>query len=96
MPTSPPQSDDFERRYLPVTRFAGAINSGVNHVRDLMNNGTLTAVKDHGVTKVEQSPAEYLAGLPRYEPGQSTIRPGPGRGHRREDADQSADAQAAQ
>jgi hypothetical protein len=73
---------DFNVPYLPIRRFAAATNSSVGKVRRLLNNGKLHAVHDGLITKIVETPSQYLAFLPPYLPGEGGMKAGPGRGLR--------------
>jgi hypothetical protein len=73
---------DFNVPFLPIRRFAAGINASAATVRRLLDAGRLHAVKDGKVTKVVETPNQYLTFLPPYRPGSGAMKPGPGRGNR--------------
>ncbi|HEX3882848.1 MAG TPA: hypothetical protein VHW66_09335 [Stellaceae bacterium] len=79
---------DLDTVFLPIKRFALAINASGPHVRALLDRGVLAGIKDGARVKVTATPREYLESRPAYQPGSGTMKPGPGRGHRRQPEDQ--------
>jgi hypothetical protein len=73
---------DFNTPYLPIRRFAVATNSSAATVRRKLDAGALHAVHDGQITKIIETPNQYLTFLPAYRPGSGAMRAGPGRGHR--------------
>ena len=73
---------DFNVPFLPIRRFAVSINASAATVRRLLDAGRLHAVKDGMVTKVVETPNQYLTFLPPYRPGSGALKAGPGRGRR--------------
>jgi hypothetical protein len=82
MPEYLMRRDPLDTAYLPIRDFATAINASSSTVRNLITAGKLFAVKDGRSTKIRETPRQHLESLPPFRPG--TMKPGPGRGHRRE------------
>lgn len=80
------QADLLDVRYLPIVRWADAINASKTHVRKLLNEGVISGVSDGGITKIREAPRSYLESLPPYQKGTGPGA-GPGRGHHRPRAD---------
>jgi hypothetical protein len=70
---------DIDTPFLPIRRFAVAINASYSHVRHQLDRGELEAIKDGKITKVRTSPRSYLESRPKFVPGSRTMQPGPGR-----------------
>ena len=73
---------DFNTPFLPIRRWSAAANSSVATARRLLDAGRLHAVKDGKVTKIVETPNQYLTFLPPYCPGSGAMKAGPGRGRR--------------
>jgi hypothetical protein len=73
---------DFNTPYLPLRRFADATQSSPATVRRKLDAGKLHGVKDHGCTRIVETPNQYLSFLPAYQPGSGALKAGPGRGRR--------------
>jgi len=68
---------DLHRPYQKIAAFGVAIGADKGKVYRLLNARVLDGVKSGRNALIRQSPAEYLASLPAYQPG--TMPPGPGR-----------------
>jgi hypothetical protein len=73
---------DFDTPFLPIQRFAVAINASAASVRRKLDACVLHAVKDGKITKIVETPNQYLTFLPPYRPGSGALKAGPGRGRR--------------